>query len=250
MKAVILAGGEGTRLGMKVPKCLVQVGEETLLHRHLRNLSRLGIDDVTVVYGSLGKDEIFRELDRFDIGLSISRLYSPTSAEGSLGSFAIGLSQVIDSDENVVFMNSNMFVEEHLYDVIVEEGEDTKWVHLFYDCGKKTNKEAYMAGGMPYGAVGLQLGKVALDITYWGESLGWYVMTSDAMKGISKIIAREKYLEQSKMTIDYEVVINSLIREEPSEFLDICSYDWINIIYPQDLVKAILLEEQFRGVDI
>ena len=46
MKAVILAAGRGSRLGKYTddkPKCLIEIGGETLLDRELRLLSELGI---------------------------------------------------------------------------------------------------------------------------------------------------------------------------------------------------------------
>lgn len=58
MKAVILAAGRGSRLGKYTddkPKCLIEIGGETLLDRELRLLSELGIkaQDVFVVAGYL-----------------------------------------------------------------------------------------------------------------------------------------------------------------------------------------------------
>jgi L-glutamine-phosphate cytidylyltransferase len=56
MNAVILAAGKGTRLdGAAIkPKCLVEVGGSTLLHRQIAELSRLNVKKIVVVIGFAG----------------------------------------------------------------------------------------------------------------------------------------------------------------------------------------------------
>ena len=64
MKAIILAAGKGTRLdGAAVkPKCLVDVGGLTLLHRQIETLRSLNVKDIVVVVG-FGADSIRDECD-------------------------------------------------------------------------------------------------------------------------------------------------------------------------------------------
>ena len=64
MKAIILAAGKGTRLdGAAVkPKCLVEIGGSTLLHRQIETLRSLDVDKIVVVVG-FGAESIFEECD-------------------------------------------------------------------------------------------------------------------------------------------------------------------------------------------
>ena len=64
MKAVILAAGKGTRLdGAAVkPKCLVEIGGQTLLQRQIESLRNAGIDRIVIVVG-FGADSIRDECD-------------------------------------------------------------------------------------------------------------------------------------------------------------------------------------------
>ncbi|HET9527056.1 MAG TPA: NTP transferase domain-containing protein, partial [Pyrinomonadaceae bacterium] len=64
MKAIILAAGKGTRLdGAAVkPKCLVEIGGSTLLHRQIDTLRSLGVTKIVVVVG-FGADSIREECD-------------------------------------------------------------------------------------------------------------------------------------------------------------------------------------------
>lgn len=51
MKAVILAAGQGMRLGAGHPKGLLEIGGKTLIERSLAALDRLGLAPVTLVVG-------------------------------------------------------------------------------------------------------------------------------------------------------------------------------------------------------
>jgi choline kinase len=57
MRAIIVAAGRGSRLGDKtdaVPKCMVEVAGQPILHRQLTALSQAGVDEFVVVRGYRG----------------------------------------------------------------------------------------------------------------------------------------------------------------------------------------------------
>src|SRR5919109_3038090 len=54
MRAVILAAGKGSRLNGTIgdkPKCLVRVGDRTLIERQIETFRSVGIDDIKVIVG-------------------------------------------------------------------------------------------------------------------------------------------------------------------------------------------------------
>src|SRR5262245_45536086 len=54
MKGVILAAGKGSRLNGTLgdkPKCLLRVGNKTLIERQIESLHNVGIDDIAIVVG-------------------------------------------------------------------------------------------------------------------------------------------------------------------------------------------------------
>jgi choline kinase len=60
MRAIILAAGKGSRLNGAagdLPKCLIQLGEITLLERQIETLRSAGIDDIHIVVG-YGADRV------------------------------------------------------------------------------------------------------------------------------------------------------------------------------------------------
>ena len=69
MKAIILAAGEGSRLGklcLNLPKCLVQIEDNTLLEIQLNTLHACGIDDISVVRGYEGNKIDIPSLKYYD----------------------------------------------------------------------------------------------------------------------------------------------------------------------------------------
>jgi choline kinase len=57
-KAIILNAGEGRRLRpltLNTPKCLLKVGDKTILEGQLSNLSSCGINEVVMVVGYLSE---------------------------------------------------------------------------------------------------------------------------------------------------------------------------------------------------
>ena len=51
MKAVILAAGDGGRLGMEIPKVLLKIGNEYILDYHIKGLKKIGIEEVVIITG-------------------------------------------------------------------------------------------------------------------------------------------------------------------------------------------------------
>jgi choline kinase len=84
MKAIILAAGKGTRLdGAAVkPKCLVEIGGQTLLQRQIESLRDVDIEGIVVVVG-FGAETIRDECDS-DISFVENTEFAETSSMYSL----------------------------------------------------------------------------------------------------------------------------------------------------------------------
>ena len=83
MRVIILAAGQGQRLGpitANQPKCLVSIGDSTIVWHQLDNCETAGIEDVVVVTGAFADavdDEIQRWRDHEPRRLSVASLYNP-----------------------------------------------------------------------------------------------------------------------------------------------------------------------------
>lgn len=88
-KAVIMAGGQGTRLGnlvREVPKPMVQVAGKSILERQIDSLKICGIVDITIVVGYLGEviKNYFKDGKQFGVNIDYISETSPLGSAGSL----------------------------------------------------------------------------------------------------------------------------------------------------------------------
>jgi bifunctional UDP-N-acetylglucosamine pyrophosphorylase/glucosamine-1-phosphate N-acetyltransferase len=60
MKAVILAAGLGKRMSVDKPKCLLKIGNKSLLEHNIEKLKSIGIKEIAVVIGHMG--EMIKEI--------------------------------------------------------------------------------------------------------------------------------------------------------------------------------------------
>ena len=89
MRAVILAGGRGTRLApytTTFPKALVPIGEMPILEIVVRQLRHFGIQDITLAVGHLAEliMAYFGDGKRFGVRIQYSREESPLGTAGPL----------------------------------------------------------------------------------------------------------------------------------------------------------------------
>lgn len=118
MKAIILAAGKGTRLdGAAVkPKCLVEIGGETLLQRQIGALRDAGIKQIIIVVG-FGADSIRDHCDS-----EISFVENPQFAETS-SMYSLWLAREHLTDGFVV-LNSDVLFHPYLLTNLLDWARD------------------------------------------------------------------------------------------------------------------------------
>lgn len=89
MKAVIMAGGKGTRLGeltKNLPKPMVEVGGKPILEHIIENLKENGIRDLIIVTGYLGEviKNYFRDGKKFGVSIEYFEEKNPLGTAGAL----------------------------------------------------------------------------------------------------------------------------------------------------------------------
>ncbi len=89
MKAVIPAGGKGTRLGkitQKIPKPMIKIGGLTLLEHQINLLKRYGIKDILILTGHLSEviENYFKDGKQFGVKISYFRENEPLGSAGGL----------------------------------------------------------------------------------------------------------------------------------------------------------------------
>lgn len=120
VKAIVTAAGMGTRMEAmsEIPKCLLKVGDTTIIERAVSLLISLGID-VAVVTG-YKSEEIEEALSKYPVEI----YYNPFYLEhGSILSLWSALS-FIDDDEDLLVLNSDLFWDISLIERILSDRRD------------------------------------------------------------------------------------------------------------------------------
>ncbi len=99
MKAIILSAGQGRRLlplTAENPKCLLQIGGQSLLEWQLQELTKIGIDQVSIVVG-FGAQKVEALLHQKGLNRWVSTIYNPFYAVAdNLGSCWVARSAMTD----------------------------------------------------------------------------------------------------------------------------------------------------------
>lgn len=113
MKAVIQAGGKGTRIseitGDVIPKPMLEISGYPILYHQMMNLKKNGITDITVIIGHLGNviKDYFGDGKQF--GLNISYVEEdPQKPLGTAGSLYFLKDKI---KENFVFLLADVFID-------------------------------------------------------------------------------------------------------------------------------------------
>ena len=113
MKAVIQAGGKGTRIseitGDVIPKPMLEISGYPILYHQMMNLKKNGITDITVIIGHLGNviKDYFGDGKQF--GLNISYVEEdPQKPLGTAGSLYFLKDKL---KENFVFLLADVFID-------------------------------------------------------------------------------------------------------------------------------------------
>ncbi len=243
MKAIIVAAGTGSRLNPITngrPKCLLEVGGQTILERSLRVLRENNIDDIVVVRGYYGhlinySDVIYCHNPHFEKNNILSSLFY---AEDEI-------------NDDFIFSYSDIIYSKEIVEKLVRSDADialivdVSWAQLYKGRDQHPISEAELVK-VENGRV-TKLGKeVVSPEEAYGEFIGLARFSksgAEAMKAAYHRVAKEcptapfhhaASLEKAYITDMLQELVNtgSLVKH-----IDI-SDGWMEIDTPQDLERA------------
>ena len=146
MKAVILAAGVGKRLWEVTqhrPKCLIEIGGRSLLHRYLESLAAVGIRRAEIVVGY--KQEMIRAaVEQDSCGVNVTFLVNEQFHRGSISS--LWIARTAFDDDTIVMDADVLFHPEILRRLVSSSFENAL---LMDETVKQTGEECMVvvAGG-------------------------------------------------------------------------------------------------------
>jgi len=225
VQAIILAAGVGTRLHDRRgrPKLLQQVGGVALVHHQLAALADVGVTDVTVVVGHAEQQV------RSELGDSVRYVVNPVFREtNSMYSFLLAGQRVRD---DVVVLNCDVFLHPALVARLVDQSDGDA---LLYD-STSGHEDEHMKVSISGGRL-VEMSKDMPDEQVSGENVG--VLRLGAQTVTDVAAAARQIIAGGGRRSWLAAAINQVASQRPIACLDVAPWPWVEIDFPEDLVRA------------
>ncbi len=185
MRAIVLAGGRGTRLAPFThvfPKPMMPIGDRTILEILLRQMKRAGINHVTLAVGYLAglMNTYYQDGTRFDLDINYAYEAKPLGTAGPLG-------QIDGLDKTFLVSNGDILTLLNIADLIKFHQQQKAICTIAMHERKVKIDLGVIEQGQDYAITGY-IEKPTLD---YKVSMGIYVFEPEVLNFISK----ETYLD-------------------------------------------------------
>ncbi len=240
MRAIILAAGVGWRLKphtQVTPKCLLELGEKSLLRRYLDAFEALGVPEAVLVVGHL-KEQIIAEASRGPADVEVRFITNEQFTRGNILSLWYARNEF---DDDVLIMDGDvLFPQELLARLIASPDANAIAVdERFQDTGEEQKVVC------EDGWVVEVTKKISGDPRVHGEAVGILRLSAEAAEVLRGIL--EEFIETGKDSLEYEDVLRELAAEVPIGVVEVGDLPWIEIDFEEDLARA--RDEILPGVD-
>ena len=228
MKAILLAGGRGTRISRFIgesPKCTLDIGGISLIRNTVELLLRNKID-VSIVVG-YNKEMVINSLE----GLNVKYYYNPFyDVTNSIASLWFARKEL--SGDDVIVANADVFWEQDMLNIILEDEQEQVMLmdtsrdmdYLFKCQGTKL----------------IDHGKELKECT--GEYVGIAKLKKDFLNKFNGRL--ESLIEKQNHNLWWENVLYSFIDEFDVNVVDINGLFWSEIDFIEDYNRIVEYREQ------
>ena len=225
MEALILAAGEGKRMGLNYPKSLLEIGNTYILERLIGQFRKFGIERITLVTG-FRKEVIYEKLSRIEITAIFNPFYKISD---NMASFWFGAGEI---EGDCIVTHADIIAEDYLIATVIDAKGD---IVLPID------KSSMNAESMKFrieDAKIVDIGKaIPLEKTS-GESVPLMKFSRKALKALHELSG--EFIEKEKYDSLLEEPLLSVIKsaEFSVNLIDVSGKKWIEIDDPVDYETA------------
>jgi choline kinase len=231
MKAIILAAGVGKRLWPVTqhrPKCLIEIGGQTLLHRYLESLASFGIHRADIVVG-YKQDMIRTAVEKNAYGVRVNFLVNEQFHRGSISSLWIARAAL---DDDVVIMDGDVLFHREILRRLVQSPYPNAL--LMDDTVKQTGEECMVI--VEGGRVIALTKQMPARYDYAGEGVGFLkVRHADTPYVVASL---RTFVDREAWHMEYEDALVEFFREVKVGHEVIGGLPWTEIDFPEDIEKA------------
>ena len=231
MKAIILAAGVGKRLWQVTqhrPKCLIEIGGQTLLHRYLTTIRSVGIHSVDMIVGY--KQEMIRTAVAVnDSGIRVNFLVNEQFHRGSISSLWIARMAL---DDDAIIMDADVLFHQEILRRLVQSPHENAL--LMDETVKQTGEECMVV--VESGRVIALTKTMPLHYDYAGEGVGFLkVRHADAPHVVASL---KTHVERDDWHMEYEDALVGFFRDVKVGHEKIGGLPWTEIDFIEDVAKA------------
>ncbi len=231
MKVIMLAAGVGKRMSAVtdlIPKCLIKIGDKTLLERHLETISLLGIKDIVFVVGHF-KEKIKEVVDKDNNGFNIKYIENEQYTKGSILSLWYARDEL---DDDVLIMDADVLYHEKLLRILAESQNQNCFL---LDKSSEYAGEEMMLFVKEDKVVGIS--KVhSYDCDFKGEGVGFFKLASNDCHKLKSIL--NEFERTGKVNVEYEDALHELLPQCSVGFECVNDLPWIEIDFEEDIERA------------
>ncbi|MDH5428917.1 MAG: phosphocholine cytidylyltransferase family protein, partial [Nitrospirota bacterium] len=232
MKAIIFAAGVGKRLQAVTqgkPKCLVEIGGQTLLARHVECLHQLGVSPIVLVVGFA--QEAIREAMAADFSsMDIRWVVNEQFVRGSITSLWAARHQM---DDDVVLMDADVLYAPEILARLVRSSQSSA---LLMDETVQQISEECMIAAQDGRVLSLSK-KLPAHYQEAGEGVGFLKVQQAALPSL--LASVQTCIEAGQLDMEYEDALATFFQKIPVGYEKIGGLPWIEIDFPEDIQRAV-----------
>jgi len=231
VKVIMLAAGVGKRMSAVtniIPKCLIKVGEKTLLERHLETISLLGIKDIVFIVGHF-KEKLKKAVEKSSNKFNIKYIENDQYTKGSILSLWYARYELND---DVLIMDADVLYHEELLKILAESGSKNCFL-LDKNCDDTGEEMMLFVKGDE--VVGIS--KIhSYDCDFKGEGVGFFKLAANDCHKLKNIL--EEFEQAGRIDVEYEDSLHELLSQCTVGFESVDDLPWIEIDFEEDIERA------------
>lgn len=241
MKAVILAAGISSRLRpytLNTPKCLLKIGEFTILERTIENLIANKISDILIVTGFMG--EKIKEFTGVRFPSLKIQFIENSLFESTNNIYSFWLTRKYLAHSGMLLLDSDIIFDKMIIEKLRDSGHDNCLALVRHELSGEEIKVK-----LDNRSRILEIGKEVSITEAAGESIGIELFSGRMVEELFEAI-EYKIVTERKPDIFYEAAFQQLINEGKSIYaVDITEYFCMEIDTPEDFQNAnMFLQDQ------
>ncbi len=233
MRAIILAAGVGGRLKPETggtPKCLLQIGAQSLLRRHIEALRALGIPEAVLIVGH-PKEKIAAETAGGPADVVVRLIENTPPGRGNILSLWTAREEL---DDDILLMDGDVFCPQELLARLLASADPNA---IAVDEGFRDAGEAPKVICEDEWVVEVSR-EARDDPRIRGEAVGFLRLSADAALVLRGILEELVRTGKDALEYEYESAFRELAAEVPIGVVEVGDLPWIRIDLEEDLALA------------